>query len=462
MTMSSSPASSTPLTQLSQHEQVVFCHDRGTGLRAIIAIHTTALGPALGGTRFYPYAESEEAALADVLRLSRAMSYKNAVAGLDHGGGKAVIIGDPATDKTPELLRAYGRFVESLGGRYVTACDVGTYVADMDVVAETTPVRHRPLPSKGGAGDSSVLTAYGVFQGDARRAPSTCGERRPWPGAAVGIAGVGKVGRHPGRAPARGRRRASSSPTSTRGAVDGAHRPPPRRSRSSRDVDRARPRATSTSTPPARSVARWTTTPSTALRARIVCGGANNQLVTEGPGGTADRLRERGITYCPGLPGQRRRGHPGQRRAARVRLRRAPRRARPRSSTTPSRCSRPPTTAGSPPRPPRTASPRSGWRPAGAHLAARPLHDRSASRAAGVAQMWRKTPAVRRQGHHRTCIAHVALTHDIYTIPGTAAWSRGDRPAPSTQAMPSRQTHEGVTPWGAAEPKPSRPRLHGS
>jgi valine dehydrogenase (NAD+) len=102
------------------HEQVVFCQDHASGLRAIIAIYSTALGPALGGTRFYPYA-SEDAALADVLNLSRAMAYKNALAGLDHGGGKAVIIGDPARLKSEALLRAYGRFVQSLNGRYITA-----------------------------------------------------------------------------------------------------------------------------------------------------------------------------------------------------------------------------------------------------------------------------------------------------------------------------------------------------
>jgi valine dehydrogenase (NAD+) len=113
------------------------CTDPDTGLRAIIALHDTSLGPGLGGTRFHPYPSTDQA-LADVLRLSRAMTSKNAVAGLDHGGGKAVIIGDPQRDKTPELLRAYGRFVESLGGRYVTACDVGTYVPDMDVVGEST------------------------------------------------------------------------------------------------------------------------------------------------------------------------------------------------------------------------------------------------------------------------------------------------------------------------------------
>ena len=105
------------------HEQVSFVQDLASGLRAIFAIYSTALGPALGGTRFYPYA-TESDALADVLNLSRAMAYKAAVAGLDLGGGKAVIIGDPATDKTEPLLRAYGRFVQALGGRYYTACDL--------------------------------------------------------------------------------------------------------------------------------------------------------------------------------------------------------------------------------------------------------------------------------------------------------------------------------------------------
>src|SRR3954467_2022093 len=145
------------------HEQVVFCQDRPTGLKAIIAIYSTALGPALGGTRFYPYA-SEDAALADVLNLSKAMAYKAACAGLDLGGGKAVIIGDPATDKTEVLLRSYGRFVEALGGRYYTACDVGTYNADLDVVARETRFAHGRSEAYGGCGDSSVLTAYGVFQ----------------------------------------------------------------------------------------------------------------------------------------------------------------------------------------------------------------------------------------------------------------------------------------------------------
>lgn len=176
------------------HEQVVVCQDRPTGLRAIIALYSTALGPGLGGTRFRRY-PSTAAALADVLDLSRAMAYKNALAGLDHGGGKAVIIGDPATDKSEPLLRAYGRFVASLGGRYVTACDVGTYVADMDVVSRECRWVTGRGEADGGAGDSSVLTALGVFQG------MRAGALVRWGSDAladrlVGVAGVGKVGRH--------------------------------------------------------------------------------------------------------------------------------------------------------------------------------------------------------------------------------------------------------------------------
>ncbi|MFD4830060.1 Leu/Phe/Val dehydrogenase [Streptomyces uncialis] len=176
------------------HEQVVLCQDRASGLKAVIALHSTALGPALGGTRFYPYA-NEEAAVADALNLARGMSYKNAMAGLDHGGGKAVIIGDPERIKTEALLLAYGRFVASLGGRYVTACDVGTYVADMDVVARECPWTTGRSPGNGGAGDSSVLTAYGVFQGMRASAQHLWGDPT-LRGRKVGVAGVGKVGHH--------------------------------------------------------------------------------------------------------------------------------------------------------------------------------------------------------------------------------------------------------------------------
>ena len=187
------PVPDSGATGHSGHEQVVFCQDAPTGLRAIIAIYSTKLGPALGGTRFYPY-PSEDAALADVLNLSRAMAYKNALAGLDLGGGKAGIIGDPARLKSEALLRAYGRFVESLSGRYITACDVGTYSEDMDIIArECTHVTGRTGPN-GGAGDSSVLTAFGVFQGMRAAAEHVWGTTS-LAGRRVAVEGVGKVGR---------------------------------------------------------------------------------------------------------------------------------------------------------------------------------------------------------------------------------------------------------------------------
>ena len=177
-----------------EHEQVVFCNDPASGLKAIVALHSTALGPGLGGTRFYPYASTADA-VRDALNLSRGMSYKNALAGLDLGGGKAVIIGDPLKDKTEALLRAYGRFVQSLNGRYITACDVGTYCSDMDVIArECDYVTGRTL-AHGGAGDSSVLTAYGVFEGMRASAEAVWGSPT-LSGRTVGVAGVGKVGHH--------------------------------------------------------------------------------------------------------------------------------------------------------------------------------------------------------------------------------------------------------------------------
>ena len=176
------------------HEQVVFCQDRASGLRAIIAVYSTALGPALGGTRFYPYA-NEDDALEDVLKLSKAMAYKAACAGIDLGGGKAVILGEPSKDKTEALLRAYGRFVESLGGRYYTACDIGTYVRDMDVIAKETRFATGRSPENGGAGDSAVLTAYGVFQSMRAAAEHTWGAPT-LQGKRVAVEGVGKVGHH--------------------------------------------------------------------------------------------------------------------------------------------------------------------------------------------------------------------------------------------------------------------------
>ncbi|HEX7354695.1 MAG TPA: Glu/Leu/Phe/Val dehydrogenase dimerization domain-containing protein [Mycobacteriales bacterium] len=272
------------------HEQVVFCSDEASGLRAIIAIYSTALGPALGGTRFYPYADETDA-LDDVLRLSRAMAYKAAVSGLDLGGGKAVIIGDPTRDKTEALLRAYGRFVQSLGGRYYTACDVGTYVQDMDVVARESRFVTGRSEEHGGAGDSSVLTALGVFQGMRAGAEAVWGSPT-LAGRRVGVAGVGKVGRHlvehlvgDGASVVVGdvdaaavARLTDAYPQVEVGDPDtlvGA------------DLDVYAPCALGGALDDE-------TVP--ALRASLVCGAANNQLAHDG---IEKQLADRGVLYCP-------------------------------------------------------------------------------------------------------------------------------------------------------------------
>ena len=146
------------------HEQIVFCNDKDTGLKAIIGIHNTVLGPALGGTRMWNYA-CEWEALNDVLRLSRGMTYKSAITGLNLGGGKAVLIGDAKTQKTPELMLKFGEFVNSLSGKYITAEDVGMTTADMDLVRTVTPYVTGISESKGGKGNPSPITAHGVYMG---------------------------------------------------------------------------------------------------------------------------------------------------------------------------------------------------------------------------------------------------------------------------------------------------------
>ncbi len=273
---------------VTDHEQVVFCQDRASGLRAIIAIYSTALGPALGGTRFRPYA-SEDEAVEDVLALSRAMAYKAACAGLGLGGGKAVILGDPGRDKTPALLQAYGRFVESLGGRYYTACDVGTTVQDMDVVASQSAFVTGRSPEQGGAGDSAVLTAYGVHQAMRAAAEHTWGAPT-LAGRTVAVEGVGKVGQHLVR----------------RLLADGA-------SVDVCDVDAAAVARAEALGARGQSISELqagdcdvyapcalggsvTEQLVTGLRASVVCGAANNQLASPGLGAV---LAERGVVLVP-------------------------------------------------------------------------------------------------------------------------------------------------------------------
>ena len=273
----------------SDHEQIVFGHDPATGLRAMVAIHSTTLGPSLGGCRMRPYAD-EDAMVADALLLSEAMTYKNSLAGLDHGGGKAVIWGDPARDKSPELFHAMGRFISSLGGRYITAGDVGTTVADLDLMHETNPWTTGRSPEKGGSGDTGILTAYGMQQ--AMRAVA----RHLWgsdslEGRVVGISGAGKVGR-----------RLAEHLVTEEGARVIITDPSPDAIRSvdvdvevvgsteeliGREFDIYSPNALGHALTP--QVAE-------ALRCEAVCGAANNQLAVPE---VADMLAARGVLYAP-------------------------------------------------------------------------------------------------------------------------------------------------------------------
>src|SRR5437773_8765156 len=285
------PASAWSTAGQAGHEQVVFCQDVQSGLRAIIAIYSTALGPSLGGTRFYPY-PSEDAALIDVLNLSRAMAYKNALAGLDLGGGKAVIIGDPLTDKSEQLLRAYGRFVRSLGGRYITACDVGTYSEDMDIVARECPyVTGRTVPH-GGAGDASVLTAFGVFQGMRAAAEHVWGSTE-LRGRRVAVEGVGKVGR---------RLVEHLVEAGADVVVCDVSEQAVERLRSRHAGVAVVANRTELIREPADIYAPCALGGSlddatvTAMRAKVVCGGANNQLAHPG---IEKQLADRGILYAP-------------------------------------------------------------------------------------------------------------------------------------------------------------------
>lgn len=273
------------------HEQVLYCQDEESGLKAIIAIYSTDLGPALGGTRFYPYA-TESDALADVLNLSQGMAYKAALAGLDLGGGKAVIIGDPKTLKSEALLRAYGRMVQSLGGRYYTACDVGTFSADMDIIARECEFVTGRTVEHGGAGDSSVLTAFGVFQGMRASAQHVWGAPS-LTGRTVGVAGVGKVGKHlVGHLVEDGATVVVTDVDAEAVAALKATHPDIR----AVDSTAALLREPLDVYAPCALGGALSDEVVESLSGRIVCGAANNQLAHEG---IEKRLEERGISYAP-------------------------------------------------------------------------------------------------------------------------------------------------------------------
>ncbi|HZQ26537.1 MAG TPA: Glu/Leu/Phe/Val dehydrogenase dimerization domain-containing protein [Acidimicrobiales bacterium] len=271
------------------YEQVVFCHDREVGLRAIIAIHSTRLGPSLGGTRFYPYRD-EDAALEDVLRLARGMTYKSAAAGLDLGGGKAVVLGDPSQDKSEALLRAYARFVDSLGGRYITAEDVGTTQADMDLIRRETRFVTGVSRSLGGSGDPSAATAYGVLHAMKAVAKKLWGDTS-LVGRHVVVSGVGKVGYGLARHLVEERARVTVSDVNpaalAQAAKDfGAETVPPEKAHAV-ECDIFSPCALG-------AALNATTIPE--LRCAAVVGSANNQLAEPGD---ATRLAAAGVLYAP-------------------------------------------------------------------------------------------------------------------------------------------------------------------
>ena len=256
------------------HEQIVFCEDRTVGLKALIAIHDTTLGPALGGTRMWRY-ETEAEALTDVLRLSAGMTQKNAVAGLDLGGGKAVIVADARRDKTPALFHAFARFVDRLNGAYITAEDVGVTLADMDLVSNVTD--HVTGTSKKGLGDPSPFTAWGVFKGIEAAARHR-----------LGISSIGgPVAHHLAEAGA------SLIVTD----IHDSHLQPVVEATGARAVNPAdihKVEADVFAPCALGGILNAQSIPE--LKAAVVAGAANNQLLEAGDG---ERLRRRGILYAP-------------------------------------------------------------------------------------------------------------------------------------------------------------------
>ena len=270
------------------HEQVAMFSDPGSGLKAIIAIHDTTLGPACGGTRMWPY-ESEAEAMTDALRLSQAMTYKSAAAGLHLGGGKGVIIGDPHSDKSEAMLRAYGRFVDTLGGRYLTTTDVGTTSRDLEYIRqETAHVTGLPL-SLGGSGDTSIMTGLGLYMGMKACADAVWGNGG-LRGKTVAVQGYGKVASHLCE---------HLMEEDARIVVADVFEDA---------LDRARDKGLEVTAPDSildmdcdilapcalGGVLNPQTIPQ--LRCRVVAGGANNQLLSEADG---EELHRRGILYAP-------------------------------------------------------------------------------------------------------------------------------------------------------------------
>jgi valine dehydrogenase (NAD+) len=283
-----------PWADFDEHERVVVARDPESGVAMVIALHSTVLGPALGGTRMNAYADQplpRAAAYADALRLARAMTLKNSLAGLDHGGGKAVIVADPAQG-TADLLRAYGRLVSTLDGAYVTAGDVGVSVADLDVISETCRWTTGRSPEKGGLGDSAILTAVGVLAG-MRATVETALATESFDGLTIGIIGLGKVGG-----------RLAQHLTEAGATVIGYDPNQQARDRAADTCPGVRLAASVEDVlaagidvlSPNALGGLVTEELATATSARVICGAANNQLSSPT---VADLLAGRGVTYAP-------------------------------------------------------------------------------------------------------------------------------------------------------------------
>ncbi|MGH9362916.1 MAG: Glu/Leu/Phe/Val dehydrogenase dimerization domain-containing protein [Thermoanaerobaculia bacterium] len=272
------------------HERVLFCSNPDVGLQAIIAVHSTVLGPGLGGVRMWPYASLDEA-LVDALRLSRAMTYKAAAAGVNLGGGKAVILADPKHDKSEALFRSFGQYVDSLGGLYITAEDVGTDTEDMEVILSETSWVTGVSPAHGGGGDPSPVTAYGVLQG-MKAAAQRCWGETSLAGRTVAVQGLGNVGSHLASYLRNEAAKVFGSDIDpervARARVEHGVEPVPADEVLEVECDVLAPCALG-------AVLNEETIPR--LRCAIVAGGANNQLADEARDGRA--LQERGILYAP-------------------------------------------------------------------------------------------------------------------------------------------------------------------
>jgi leucine dehydrogenase len=272
------------------HERVLICSNPDVGLRAIIAVHSTVLGPGLGGLRMWPY-QSFEQALVDVLRLSRGMTYKAAAAGLNLGGGKAVILGDPKKDKSEALFRAFGRYVESLNGLYITAEDVGTDMEDMEVILTESQWVTGKSPARGGSGDPSPVTAHGVLQG-IKAAVRWKFDDPDLAGRSVAIQGLGSVGAHLAHYLVDEGAKVFGCDLDEerveRAREEFGLEPVPAGDILEVECDVLAPCALG-------AILNDQTIPG--LRCQIVAGGANNQLAEEDRDGMA--LHERGILYAP-------------------------------------------------------------------------------------------------------------------------------------------------------------------